>query len=150
MLDSGKTPEEVCRDCPDLLPEVRQRWQEFRRIDAQVGALLPGLGTRPDLRATAPPATGLPQVPGYEVEAVLLARCAALAAQDAGLPEERRQALADEYGGRAVALLREAVDKGYKDLEHLKTDPELRPLRSRGDFEKLVLALEHKLQGRSK
>jgi eukaryotic-like serine/threonine-protein kinase len=28
MLDSGKTPEEVCRDCPDLLAEVRQRWQE--------------------------------------------------------------------------------------------------------------------------
>ena len=29
MLDSGKTPEEVCCDCPDLLPEVQQRWQEF-------------------------------------------------------------------------------------------------------------------------
>ena len=26
MLDSGKTPEEVCRDCPELLPEVRERW----------------------------------------------------------------------------------------------------------------------------
>ena len=24
MLDSGKTPEEVCRDCPELLPEVRR------------------------------------------------------------------------------------------------------------------------------
>src|SRR5215470_17524809 len=43
MLGSGKTPEEVCRDCPDLLPEVRQRWQQFRRIDAQVRTLLPGL-----------------------------------------------------------------------------------------------------------
>ena len=39
MLDAGKTPEEVCRDCPELLPEVRQRWQAFRLIDAQVGAL---------------------------------------------------------------------------------------------------------------
>src|SRR6516165_10731950 len=71
MLDSGKTPEEVCRDCPELLPEVRQRWQEFQLIDAQVRTLLPGLATRPADRATAPPATGLPQVPGYEVEAVL-------------------------------------------------------------------------------
>src|SRR5262245_6464089 len=72
MLDSGKTPEEVCRDRPDLLPEVRQRWQEFCLIDAQVRTLLPGLGTRPWAGATAPPtATGLPQVPGYEVEAVL-------------------------------------------------------------------------------
>jgi serine/threonine-protein kinase len=71
MLDSGKTPEEVCRDCPELLPEVRQRWQEFQLIDAQVRTLLPGLGTHTGTGATAPPATGLPQVPGYEVEAVL-------------------------------------------------------------------------------
>src|SRR5215510_3390843 len=73
MLDSGKTPEEVCRDCPELLPEVRQRWQAFRLIDAQVGSLLPGLRTVPDAGAIAPglPTAGLPQVPGYEVEAVL-------------------------------------------------------------------------------
>ena len=25
MLNSGKTPEEACRDFPELLPEVRQR-----------------------------------------------------------------------------------------------------------------------------
>jgi serine/threonine-protein kinase len=71
MLDSGKTPEEVCRDCPELLPEVQQRWQVFRLIDAQVRTLLPGLGTHTEAGATAPLATGLPQVPGYEVEAVL-------------------------------------------------------------------------------
>jgi hypothetical protein len=71
MLDAGKTPEEVCRDCPELLPEVRQRWQEFQLIDAQVRTCLPGLGTGSDAGATPPPATGLPQVPGYEVEAVL-------------------------------------------------------------------------------
>src|SRR5262249_6186847 len=71
MLDSGKTPEAVCRDCPELLPEVRQRWQEFCLIDAQLRTLRPGLGTHPGADATAPPATGLPQVPGYEVEAGL-------------------------------------------------------------------------------
>src|SRR6202043_1544893 len=31
MLELGKTPEEVCRDCPELLPEVRQRWRQFPR-----------------------------------------------------------------------------------------------------------------------
>ncbi len=46
MLDAGKTPEEVCRDCPELLQEVRQRWSEFRLIDAAVVELLPGLQTR--------------------------------------------------------------------------------------------------------
>src|SRR5262245_41214300 len=73
MLDSGKTPEEVCRDCPELLPEVRRRWQEFGRIDEQVAALLPGLRTNPAAgpATPAPPAAGLPQVPGYEVEAEL-------------------------------------------------------------------------------
>jgi serine/threonine-protein kinase len=73
MLDSGRTPEEVCRDCPELLPEVRRRWEDFCHIDAAVGALLPGLRTRRDGDAAAPtpPAADLPQVPGYEVEAVL-------------------------------------------------------------------------------
>ena len=73
MLESGKTPEEVCRNCPELLSEVRQRWQEFCRIDAQVRTLLPGLGAHPTTDGVAPvlPPAGLPQVPGYEVEAVL-------------------------------------------------------------------------------
>src|SRR5262249_42761635 len=73
MLDTGKTPEEVCRDCPELLSEVRRRWQEFRLLDEQVAALLPGLRTTPaaDPADPARPATSLPQIPGYEVEAVL-------------------------------------------------------------------------------
>src|SRR5262249_17491806 len=73
MLDSGKTPEEVCCDCPELLPKVRRRWKEFHLIDAGVRALLPGLGTVVDAHpiTPAPSSAGLPQVPGYEVEAVL-------------------------------------------------------------------------------
>ena len=73
ILDSRKTPEEVCCDCPDLLPAVQQRWQEFCRIDAGVRALLPGFGTPADADAIThvPSSAGLPQVPGYEVEAVL-------------------------------------------------------------------------------
>jgi serine/threonine-protein kinase len=73
MLDSAKTPEEVCRDCPELLPEVRQRWQEFRLIDAQVAALLPEPGTPPAAGAPTPvpPPAGLPKVPGHEVQGVL-------------------------------------------------------------------------------
>ncbi len=69
MLDSGKTPEEVCRDCPELLAEVRRRWQEFRLTDSQVVELLPGLQTTASLGAgtPVPPATDLPPVPGYEL-----------------------------------------------------------------------------------
>jgi hypothetical protein len=73
MLDSGKTPEEACRDCPELLPVVRERWTEFCRIDAGVVALLPGLrtATAADASAPLPPPAGLPQIPGYSVERML-------------------------------------------------------------------------------
>jgi serine/threonine-protein kinase len=73
MLESGTTPEEACRDCPELLPEVRQRWANFCRIDAEVRELLPGIQTCQDAPATVPvpPTADLPQVPSYEVEAVL-------------------------------------------------------------------------------
>src|SRR5262245_56511436 len=55
MLDSGKTPEEVCRDFPELLPEVRQRWQQIQLVDAQVRMLFPSPGTTSDVGAAAPP-----------------------------------------------------------------------------------------------
>jgi serine/threonine-protein kinase len=73
LVDSSKTPDEVCRHCPELLPEVRRRWQEFCLIDAEVVALLPELRTcaDPGPITPGPPAAGLPQVPGYAVEAVL-------------------------------------------------------------------------------
>src|SRR6516164_712035 len=61
MLELGKTPEEVCGDCPELLPEVRQRWRQFQLIDAQVQTLLPGLAVHPAVVATGPPVAGVPQ-----------------------------------------------------------------------------------------
>ena len=72
MLDSGRTAEDVCRDCPELLPEVRKRWQAFRLVDGSLAALFPdpGTTTSTDVTAAGSPA-GLPQVPGYRVEAVL-------------------------------------------------------------------------------
>jgi serine/threonine-protein kinase len=73
MLDSGKSPDEVCRDCPELLPEVQRRLRDFRRIDAELGALFPALPTPWDgvVTASVQPTDGLPQIPGYAVEAVL-------------------------------------------------------------------------------
>jgi predicted ATPase len=55
ILESGKTPEEVCRDCPELLPEVRHRWQRIQLVDAQVGKLFPGLARGSDPGTPAPP-----------------------------------------------------------------------------------------------
>ncbi len=69
ILNSGKTPEDVCRDRPELLPELRKRWQQFQLFDAQVVALLPGLRTDSTASPLArmPPAAGVLQIPGYEV-----------------------------------------------------------------------------------
>jgi hypothetical protein len=43
-----------------------------------------------------------------------------------------------------VKLLREAVSKGFKNVVHMKKDPDLDPLRQREDFKKLVAELEGK------
>ena len=69
ILESHRTPEEVCRACPELLPEVRHRLRRLRELQAQVDSLLPTTGS-----ATGPsaPLDGrCPQVRGYEVQAML-------------------------------------------------------------------------------
>ena len=73
MLESGRSPEDVCQDCPELLPEVRRRWSSFRRVDAEFEELLPPSTTGSDLHAArSKPVPGeLPLVPGYRVDAVL-------------------------------------------------------------------------------
>src|SRR5271166_2335216 len=73
MLNSGRTPEEVCRDCPELLPEVRQRWETFRLIDQAVAEFLPESDTSlgSDSTQPVPHPAELPQVPGYRVDALL-------------------------------------------------------------------------------
>src|SRR6266404_9632425 len=72
LLDSHATPEEVCRSCPELLPEVRARWRQMCRVRAELDALFPppaesGTG----LPALPQEGAALPRIPGYEVEAVL-------------------------------------------------------------------------------
>jgi hypothetical protein len=72
LLDSQATPEDVCRSCPELLPEVRTRWQAVCRIRSELDALFPV----PALKGAGAPApwpegAALPQVSGHQVEAVI-------------------------------------------------------------------------------
>ena len=73
VLESRRSPEEVCRDCPELLAEVRLRWQRLESIQARIGALLPepestsGVDAAPAAYRSDDP----PHIAGYEVEAVL-------------------------------------------------------------------------------
>ena len=41
ILDSGRSPEDVCIDCPELLEEVRRRWQQIRMVKSGLHAMLP-------------------------------------------------------------------------------------------------------------
>ena len=47
-----------------------------------------------------------------------------------------------EYADRAMELLQQAVNAGYKDAAHMKKDTDLDPLREREDFKKLLAELE--------
>jgi tetratricopeptide (TPR) repeat protein len=78
--------------------------------------------------------------------ACYLARCVPLAEKDARLPEEKRRELAGQYAERSGKLLREAVRNGFKDIEHLKKDTDLDPLRSRPGFPDLLKELERQAQ----
>ena len=40
-LESNRTPEEVCAQYPELLAEVRARWERLRQVERQIEELFP-------------------------------------------------------------------------------------------------------------
>jgi hypothetical protein len=74
----------------------------------------------------------------------ILSQCVPIVAKHDKLNDEQRTEAAQFYGNAAMKLLREAVSKGYKDVMHMKNDPDLDPLRQREEFKKLVAELEGK------
>jgi serine/threonine-protein kinase len=71
LLDSDGTPEEACRACPELLPQVRACWQRLRALRAEVGALFPRSPFFGDATPPPLPTTDLPRIHGYDVQGVL-------------------------------------------------------------------------------
>jgi tetratricopeptide (TPR) repeat protein len=70
ILDSGRTPEEVCDGCPELLPEVRRRWEQMCAVEAKLDAMFPTPGPDP-MPARWRASSALPRIPGYQVEVLL-------------------------------------------------------------------------------
>src|SRR4051812_16678384 len=70
LLDSDCSPEEVCRDSPELLSQVRAGLQRVRTLEAEVSELFPPSDPANGVSTTTT-ATDLPRVPGYDVQELL-------------------------------------------------------------------------------
>jgi hypothetical protein len=67
ILDSKRTPEEVCADCPELLGEVRRLLQDRLRVEAELEALFPK-HSDVAIPRISPSADRMP-IPNYTTEA---------------------------------------------------------------------------------
>ena len=72
ILNSESTPEQVCAEFPELLPEVRNRWRRIQRVARQLDALFPpssaGKGAV-EKAASQPLRRELPEIGGAEFQA---------------------------------------------------------------------------------
>jgi eukaryotic-like serine/threonine-protein kinase len=72
-LESGRAPEHVCADFPELLGRVLEGLRQCQAVEAQIDAMFPrsseGMAAR--RRRLISAGDSLPQIPGYKVEAVL-------------------------------------------------------------------------------
>ena len=54
LLESGGSPEEACRSCPELLPQVRAGLQRLRRLEHEIDAIFPSTEPPERRRARGP------------------------------------------------------------------------------------------------
>jgi serine/threonine-protein kinase len=65
--------------------------------------------------------------------------CAGIEVPAGGSPDERR--LRDRYAADAVQALREAINRGHRDVVNVETEPDFDAIRDRADFKALVAEL---------
>ena len=61
--------------------------------------------------------------------------------RDRSAPEKESNKNSQHYSDKAMAVLRQAVDRGWREADWTERDPELRSLRSRADFQALIKTL---------
>src|SRR5262245_54401329 len=66
ILESGRSVDDVCRDCMHLRPQVQKALHKAMAVAAEVDAIFATTG--PEATAST---TQLPRIPGYSVEAIL-------------------------------------------------------------------------------
>jgi tetratricopeptide (TPR) repeat protein len=129
-------------------PQRSDYRQFYRDSQLELTRTYAGQGDRPEALAVATKWHNLgwdPAVDAYGA-ACMLAQCMPIVENDDKLAAARRQAEIAFYADQAIAMLRDALAKGYNDADHLQTDKDLDPLRSREDFKTMVAELEAKVK----
>jgi hypothetical protein len=80
----------------------------------------------------------------------LLSRCIPIVAKHEKLDEPHRQEAVRFYCDAVMKLLHDAVSRGYNDVQELNKDSDLDPLRTREDFQKLVVQLHPSATARAR
>jgi serine/threonine protein kinase/tetratricopeptide (TPR) repeat protein len=134
-----------CAKAIEILEQVvRRGYSQGRRdlFNARVQRALVLLGRGNHARATEE-ANALAAQEGLSPNNLfnitcVFARSSAVAQKDTKLSAADRASVRARYADRAIDFLRQAVGKGFQNAVLLKTDPDLAPLRSREDFQKLT------------
>jgi serine/threonine-protein kinase len=72
LLNSHRTPEEACSGDPELLREVRGRWERIQLVGHRISALFPSESlTKRQATALTDIDANLPVIEGYEVTEIL-------------------------------------------------------------------------------
>jgi serine/threonine-protein kinase len=71
LLNSHGDAEEICRDCPELLPQVRAEWQRVREIQTELGVLFPGSTGHDGAIPAAASVSQFPKISDHQVLEVL-------------------------------------------------------------------------------
>jgi hypothetical protein len=72
------------------------------------------------------------------IAASLVARCVPLAVSDSATPQSERADVAESYARQAVELLRQALARGFKELDKVRAAPAFSALHNRPDFKALA------------
>ena len=65
--------------------------------------------------------------------------------RDQSTPAKDPNKNSEHYSDKAMAVLLQAVDRGWKEADWTERDPELRSLRARPDFQELIKTLRRKI-----
>jgi hypothetical protein len=141
LLEEAEPHHRVALEAGSRNPAFRQSYRTHLLVLADCRL---GQADHARLATTADKLAGFGYEPAADAyrAARLLCRCVRLAAEDTRLEAARRQELAQGYTDRALALLGQAVERGFKDVARLKQDPDLNPLRELEGFRKLLAELE--------